>query len=405
MLIRLATVVFLLAAAALPARALDIDVASFKLKNGMQVVVIPDARAPVVTHMVWYKVGAADDPPGKSGLAHFLEHLMFKGTPKYPQGDFSRIVRLNGGEENAFTSKDYTAYFQRVMKDRLPLVMEMEADRMQNLVLTDENTLPERSVVAEERRERIENEPSSLLAEQLDAALYTAHPYGRPVIGWMSEVAKLTRQDALDFYATHYQPANAILVVAGDVTADEVKLLAERHYEPLQNRRPVVDRERVVEPLAVAERRVTMQDERASTPNWQREYLTPAARNLKQRDELALSLLSDILGGGSQSRLYRKLVLDMKIAAYAGAWFNGDMLDHGGLAVYAAPNPGAGLPEIEAAVDAVVADILEKGVTQQELDQARDRVTASAVYLLDSQKPWPASSAPRSRPARPSRRS
>ena len=370
----------------LPAHALDIDVSSFTLSNGLQVVVIPDHRAPVVTHMVWYKVGAADDPPGKAGLAHFLEHLMFKGTPKHPVGEFSRIVRLNGGEENAFTTQDYTAYFQRIMKDRLPLVMELEADRMENLQLTDENVLPERSVVQEERRERTDNDPASLLAEQLDAALYTAHPYGKPPIGWMNQVAKLTRHDAEEFYAAHYEPGNAILIVAGDVTADEVKILAERYYGPLQNRQPIVERQRAEEPEAVAERRVTMRDARASSPTWQREYLTSAARNLNQRDELALSLLADILGGGSQSRLYQKLTVEKKLAAYAGAWFNGDQLDYGTFSVYASPNPGAGVGDVEAAVDQVLDDIRAKGVSQDELDRSRNRVIASAVYLLDSQE-------------------
>ena len=256
---------------------------------------------------------------------------------------------------------------------------------MQNLVLTDENVLPERAVVQEERRERTENEPSGLLAEQVDAALFTAHPYGKPVIGWMSEVAGLTRQDALDFYAAHYEPANAILIVAGDVTADEVKTLAERHYGPLENRRPVAERSRTPEPPPNAERRVIMRDARASTPSWQRQYLTPAARNLPQREELAMSLLADVLGGGNQSRLYQKLTVEKKLTAYAGAWFSADMLDYGTLGVYAAPNTGVTVEEVEKAVDEVLADVAAKGITQEELDRSRNSVTASATYLLDSQ--------------------
>jgi len=382
---RLAPVVLALLAATAPARALDIDVSTFTLKNGMQVVVIPDHRAPVVTHMVWYKAGAADEPQGKAGIAHLLEHLMFKGTPKYPNGAFSRIVRANGGDENAFTTQDYTAYFQRVMKDRLPLVMELEADRMQNLVLTDENVLPERAVVQEERRERTENEPSGLLAEQLDAALFLAHPYGKPVIGWMTEVAALTRQDALDFYARFYEPDNAILIVAGDVTPDEVKTLAERYYGPLENRRPPVERQRTVEPPPNAERRVIMRDARASSPSWQRQYISPAARHLPQREELALSLLADIVGGGNQSRLYQQLTVEKKIAAYAGAWFSADQLDYGTIGVYAAPNTGISVEEVEKAVDAVLSDVVTKGVTQDELDRSRNSMIASATYLLDSQ--------------------
>ena len=382
---RLVPVVVALVAAISPARALDIDVSSFTLANGMQVVVIPDHRAPVVTHMVWYRVGAADEPQGKAGIAHFLEHLMFKGTEKYPNGTFSRIVRANGGNDNAFTSQDYTAYYQRVMKDRLPLVMELEADRMQNLVLTDETVLPERAVVQEERRERLENEPSGLLAEQVDAALFTAHPYGKPVIGWMPEVAALTRQDALDFYRQYYEPHNAILIVAGDVTPDEVKTLAERYYGPLENKRPAVERRRTTEPAPNAERRVIMRDARASSPSWQRQHLTPAARNLPAREELALSLLADIVGGGNQSRLYQKLTVEQKIAAYAGAWFSADMLDYGTLGVYAAPNTGVSVEQVEKAVDEVLAEVAAKGVTQEELDRSRNSVIASATYLLDSQ--------------------
>jgi zinc protease len=383
---RLAPVVLAFLVAATPARALDIELSTFTLDNGMQVVVIPDRRAPVVTHMVWYKVGAADEPQGKAGIAHFLEHLMFKGTPKHPDGAFSRIIRANGGEENAFTSHDYTAYFQRVMKDRLSLVMELEADRMHNLVLTDENVLPERAVVQEERRQRTDNEPSGLLAEQVDAALHLAHPYGKPVIGWMSEVEQLTRQDALDFYVQHYEPANAILIVAGDVTADEVKTLAERHYGPLKNKRPVAERRRTAEPPPTAERRVTMRDARASTPSWQRQYLTSAARHLPQREELAMSLLADILGGGNQSRLYQKLTVEKKIAAYAGAWFSADMLDYGTFGLYAAPNAGVAVEDVETGVDAVLADLVAKGVTQEELDRSRNSLIASATYLLDSQE-------------------
>jgi zinc protease len=372
-------------AAAAPAHALDIDVTSFKLDNGMQVVVIPDHRAPVVTHMVWYKAGAADETEGKAGVAHLLEHLMFKGTPKHPDGAFSRIVRANGGNENAFTTQDYTAYFQKVMKDRLPLVMELEADRMQNLELTDETVLPERSVVLEERRQRTDNEPSGLLNEQMDAAMYTAHPYGKPVIGWMPQVSKLTRQDAMDFYAAHYEPENAILIVAGDVTPEEVKTLAERYYGPLKNKRPTPERVRAEEPPPNAERRITMSDPRVSSPSWQRQYLTPAARQLPPREELAMSLLAEIVGGSNQSRFYQTLNIGKKLAAFSGAWFDADQLDYGSFGVYASPNPGVSLDQVEKEVDAILADVAAKGVTQEELDSSRNNLIASSVYMLDSQ--------------------
>jgi zinc protease len=202
----------------------------FTLSNGMQVVVIPDHRAPVVTHMVWYRVGAADEPRGKSGIAHFLEHLMFKSTEKIASGEFSRIVSRMGGQDNAFTSQDATAYFQRIHKDRLGEVMAMEADRMVNLRLTEHEVLTERDVILEERRSRVENNPQAVLDEQMNAVLYYSHTYGIPVIGWEHEIARLTREDALSFYKHHYAPNNAILVVSGDVTPEEVRRLAEETY-------------------------------------------------------------------------------------------------------------------------------------------------------------------------------
>ena len=375
----------LLCLAILPAKALDIEFENFRLANGMEVIVIPDHRAPVVTHMVWYRVGAADEVSKKSGLAHFLEHLMFKGTSKNPFGVFDRQIDINGGEGNAFTTQDYTAYFQRIASDRLGLMMELEADRMQNLVLTDENVLPELEVVREERRERTENDPSALLGEQIDAAMYTAHPYGKPVIGWMSEVAKLTREDAMAFYKAHYTPANAILVVAGDATVEQVRALAEKHYGALKNTFFPVPRARTPEPTPIAARRVTLSDPRASVPIFQRSYLAPSEATAEGRDADALSLLADILGSGTQSRLYKALVVDQKIAASSAAWYSGDALDSGTFGVYAAPNPGADLGKAEAAVDAILADILKNGVTQAELDRVRDKLIAEQVYALDDQ--------------------
>jgi len=368
-----------------PARALDVDVTRFTLENGMQVVVIPDRRAPVVTHMVWYNVGAADEPKGKSGIAHFLEHLMFKGTDTVAPGDFSRIVRKNGGEDNAFTSQDFTAYFQRIARDRLDLVMGLEADRMQNLKLTDDAVLPERDVVKEERRSRTDNDPSSLLGEQVDAALYVAHPYGKPIIGWMDEVAKLTREDALDFYRTHYTPKNAILIVAGDVAPEEVKALAEKHYGPLENTADPPARVRTAEPEPIAARRVAMQDPKVAMPSVQRAYLAPAYGSGERSMAEALEVLAELLGGSTTSRLYRDLVVDQKVAAQAGASYNGDNRDSGEFVVYAAPAPGGGVEAAEAAMDASIARLLKDGVTAEEVERAKNRLIATNVYALDSQ--------------------
>jgi len=241
----------------------DPRASEFKLSNGMDVVVIPDHRAPVVTHMVWYKVGAADEPKGVSGIAHFLEHLMFKSTDKIAVGDFSKIVSKLGGQDNAFTGQDVTAYHQRIAKEQLGTLMEMEADRMTHLRLTNDEVATERQVIIEERRSRIENNPGARLDEQMNATLYLSHPYGVPVIGWEHEMAKLSREDALRFYKRYYAPNNAILVVAGDVTVDEVKRLAEATYGKVPANPEVDGRTRPQEPPHIAARRLTLKDARA----------------------------------------------------------------------------------------------------------------------------------------------
>ena len=369
----------------LPAQALNVAVSDFRLANGMEVVVIPDHRAPVVTHMVWYRVGAADEQSGKSGLAHFFEHLMFKGTPKHPEGEFNRIVQVNGGDDNAFTGADYTAYFQRVAANRLDGMLGLEADRMQNLSLSDEVVNTERNVVLEERRQTTENDPSRLLAEQMSAALYTAHPYGRPVVGWMSEVSKLTGQDAIDFYRAHYTPANAILVVAGDVTPDEVKRLAEKNYGNLKNTFTPTARLRTPEPEPVAARRVAMVDSRAATPSFSRAYLAVSETSDPGLQSEALSVLAEVLGGGSQGRLYKELVVKQKIAAQAGAWYSGSGMDSDTFAVAAAPANNASLTDLEKAIDAEIARIAQDGPTAEEVEKARQRIIDANVYTLDSQ--------------------
>ncbi|MGB8313589.1 MAG: pitrilysin family protein, partial [Aestuariivirga sp.] len=256
---------------------------------------------------------------------------------------------------------------------------------MQNLVLTDANVLPELDVVREERRERTDNDPSALLGEQIEAAMYTAHPYGKPVIGWMSEVAKLTKDDAVAFYKAHYTPANAILVVAGDVEPDQVRRMAEKHYGVLKNTFMPTKRERTVEPDPIAARRVTLVDQRAASPIIQRSYLAPSYALAQGRESLALDLLADILGGGTQSRLYKGLVVEQKLAAQAGAWYTGDQLDSGTFGVYGAPNPGVEAGKVEAAIDVILADLLKNGVTQKELDRVRNQAIAERVYTLDDQ--------------------
>ena len=356
---------------------------TFTLANGMQVVVVPNHRAPVVVHMVWYRAGAADDPPGKSGIAHFLEHLMFKGTPTVPEGEFSQIVARNGGNQNAFTSYDYTGYFQKVARDRLAIVMELEADRMVNLVLDDAAVLPERKVILEERRSRTDNDPGALLGEQLNAAQYLAHPYRIPVIGWAHEIAALNTDDALAFYRRHYAPDNAILVVAGDITAAELKPLAERTYGVIPSR-DVAPRQRLEEPPQIAARRVELRDERVRQPEWSRSHLAPSYSAGESQHAYALQVLAELLGGSTTSRLYRALVIDQKVAASAGAWYGATSLDLSRFGFYASPSRGVDVATMEAAMDAEIAALLADGVSDEEVERVKMRLVREAVYARDS---------------------
>lgn len=355
---------------------------SFMLDNGMQVVVVPDHRAPVAAHMVWYRLGAADELPGKSGIAHFLEHLMFKGTSTVPAGEFSKIIARNGGRDNAFTSLDYTGYFQTVATDRLELVMRLESDRMVNLSLTDDVVLPERDVILEERRSRIDNDPRALFNEQFMAAQYLAHPYGIPVIGWAHEIAALTRADAVEFYNTYYAPNNAILVVVGDVETDAVLALANKYYGVLPSR-PVKKISRASEPPQLAARRVIMTDPRVREPSWSRTYLAPSYLAGETQHAPGLEILADILGGGTTSRLYRALVVEQKIAAGVGAWYQDGNRDLTRFGLYGVPGPGGDIYALEVAADVILDSLLSGGVTVEEVERAKHNLIAASIYASD----------------------
>ncbi|MDX2259721.1 MAG: pitrilysin family protein [Hyphomicrobiaceae bacterium] len=358
----------------------------FKLDNGLQVVVIEDRRAPVVTHMVWYRVGAADEPKGKSGIAHFLEHLMFKSTEKIAIGEFSKIVARLGGQDNAFTSQDATAYFQRIAKERLADVMAMEADRMVNLRLTEKEVLTERDVILEERRSRIENNPSSILTEQMDAALYYHHPYGIPVIGWAHEIAALGPDDALSFYRQHYAPNNAILVVSGDVSSQEVRRLAETTYGKIPTGNGIVaTRVRPQDPEHRVARRLELVDPRAGNASITRYYFAPSYLNAPKGKGEALEVLMKVVASGSTSRLYKRLVVDKKVASNAGGWYSGEGIDSGKLSVYAVAQNGTPLADVEREIDAVLADVKANGITEAELKRAKTGLAAEYIYESDSQ--------------------
>lgn len=361
------------------------EVADFTLANGLELVVIPDHRAPVVTHMIWYKVGAADETPGKSGLAHFLEHLMFKGTAKNPTGKFSQVVARIGGQENAFTSQDYTGYYQRVPSDQLKTVMEFEADRMTGLQLTDDVVLPERNVILEEQNQRIGNNPRARLGEQIDAALYLNNPYGKPVIGWRHEMEELSRDDAIGFYRRFYAPNNAVVVIAGDVDPAKARALVEETYGKVPRHNNLPPRIRAQEPPPVAARSLTLADARAEIPTLQREYLVPSFATSKRGESMALEVLAHILGSGSNSRLYRGLVVDKQVAVAANAWYDASTLDLSKFAIGGSPRPGVTLTQLEAETDAIVVEVIAKGVTAEELERAKTRLIADAVYALDNQ--------------------
>jgi zinc protease len=360
-------------------------IAHFTLANGLELVVIPDHRAPVVTHMIWYKVGAADETPGKSGLAHFLEHLMFKGTKKHAAGYFSQLVSDVGGRENAFTSSDYTAFFQHVPRAQLSKMMELEADRMNGLVLTDDVVLPERNVILEEQNMRVGNRPRSQFDEQVEAALFLNSPYGRPVIGWRREIEKLDRKDVIAFYRRFYAPNNAIVVVAGDVDPDQVLTLARATYGQVQRDSQIGPRMRPQEPPPVAVRTVTFADPRVEQPILQRDYLVPSETTAKRGESEAIEVLSHLLGGGSTSRLYRSLVVDKGLAVDVGSDYDGTAVDATHFDIYAAPRPGVSLAQLEQGVDSVIAEIIDKGVSSEELEHAKTRLVADALYAQDSQ--------------------
>ncbi|MCH8858451.1 MAG: insulinase family protein [Proteobacteria bacterium] len=369
---------------AAPPPALAANATQYTLDNGMMIVVVPDRRAPVVTHMVWYRVGGIDDPPGLSGVAHFFEHLMFKGTDKTPPGELSRIIARNGGQDNAFTSHDYTAYFQRIASDRLRLMMELEADRMVNLNLSEENVATEREVVREERRLRTDSNPTARAQEQIYAALYLSHPYGRPVVGWDEEIQNIGREEAIRFYNTHYAPNNATLIVVGDVDPEEVLALAREIYGPIPARE-LEPRAPLENPPRLAETRIDIEDPDLRLPALMRVYRVPSYGNGDAGVAESLNVMTTILGGGATSRLYRELVVERQLAVSAGAWYSGTARDAADLGVYAYPRDGVSFDELEAAMDEIIDGMKTATPEPGEFTRVKTRLIAAYTYAQDSQ--------------------
>lgn len=357
---------------------------TFTLANGMQVVVVTNRRVPVVTHMVWYKVGAADEPAGKSGMAHFLEHLMFRGTAEIGPGEFSKRVAQNGGVDNAFTSYDYTAFFEDIAAAKLPMVMAMEADRMTGLKLSPELFEAERKVVLDERRQRSENTPGDRLSEQVNATFWINHPYGRPVIGWETEIKALSQDDVMGFYHQWYTPNNAVLVVSGDIDAEQLRPMAEATYGRIPGH-PVPERHRTEEPDMVADRNIVLRDREVLQPEFVRHYRAPSYNTASDAaTPYALQLLSEILSGGQTGRMYRQLVVEKQLATDASSYYSPSRLDGSSFSFAVTPAAGTTLDTVQAALDGMLRELAATGVTAAEVETAKQRMAAAAIFARDS---------------------
>jgi zinc protease len=368
---------------AAPAAAQMFDAQEFKLANGLEVVAVANHRSPVVGTMIYYKVGSNDEVPGKTGLAHMVEHMMFKGTKTVSAGMFSRIVAANGGNDDAFTTYDYTAYYQNIAVDRLPEVLRLEADRMANLTLREKDFAPEHQVVLEELRMRVENSPEGKLNQQMDAALYLNAPYHHPVIGWRSEVEHLTLADVVAFQHRWYAPNNAVLVVSGDITAESLKPMVEQYFGPLRSR-PLPARLRTEEPPPLAARSLILRDPNVHQPAWNRLYLAPSYTTGETKYAYPLQVLAEVLGADTSSRLYRSLVVEQKLASEVWAGYEPESLGMSSFDFYASPNPGVDLDKLASAVDDAIRAAIEKGASPDEVDRAKTKLRSQVIYARDS---------------------
>jgi len=354
----------------------------FTLSNGLQVVVIPNHRAPVVTSMLWIKVGRADEAPGVSGMAHYLEHLMFKGTQKMAPGEFSKTVKTLGGDDNAFTAQDYTAYFTSVSVDNLPKIMEMDADRLVNLNPPADHFASEKQVVLEERRQRTDNDPRALFGEQLNSMVFVNHPYGTPVIGWMSEIERYEWSDVKKFYDKWYAPNNAVLVVSGDITAEQLKPLAEKYYGAIP-KKEIPTRVRPLVPPAPAKPLLALSDKTIHQSIYQKITLAPSYR-MDKKDSMALDVLAEIMDGNATARLYKNIVIEQKKATSVDFNYNSTSYDYGAISIGGTPAVGISPEELGKALDAEITAIITGGVTDTEVKDAIQRLQDTAIFARDS---------------------
>ncbi|UPY34971.1 pitrilysin family protein [Sediminicoccus sp. KRV36] len=368
-----------------PARRVDqplFGASSWTLANGLRVVLAENRRAPVAAHYLYVSAGAGEDPAGKSGVAHFLEHMMFKGSPHIPSGAFSRTVAREGGQDNAFTSRDVTAYFQIVEASRLPLMMRMEADRLAAPLIPEAETESERNVVLEERRQRTDAVPRGRFREAFDAAMWgPQHWRGRPLIGWEEEIRAITRQDMVDFHTAHYASANCTLIVAGDVREADLRRWAEEFYGPVPAR-PKPARSRAA-PLATApEPRLITRDPGVREASFLQSFAAPSATWGEAMQSDPLEVMVHVLGGGPGSRLHRALV-EAGHAVSANAGYDGDVVGVGSLMVAVTPRPGVSQERIEEIVAATIARLVQEGATEEETRRSIRQQTAGALLALD----------------------
>ena len=355
---------------------------TWTLANGLRVVLAENRRAPVAAHYLYVSAGAGEDPAGKSGVAHFLEHMMFKGSPNIPTGAFSRTVAREGGQDNAFTSRDVTAYFQIVEASRLPLMMRMEADRLAAPLIPEAETESERNVVLEERSQRTDAVPRGRFREAFDAAMWgPQHWRGRPLIGWESEIRAITRQDMADFHTTHYMPANCTLIVAGDVREADLRRWAEDFYGPVPAR-PKPGRSRAAPLPAAPEPRLVTRDPAVREASFLQSFAAPSATWGETTRSDPLEVMVHVLGGGPGSRLHRALV-EAGHAVNAGAGYDGDVVGVGSLIVAATPRPGVTQARIEEIIAATIARLVQDGATEEETQRAIRQQTAGALLALD----------------------
>lgn len=363
----------------IPATVYALNVKEYRLDNGLKVLIIEKHKAPVATFQVWYRTGSRDEPAGKSGLSHLLEHMMFKGTPKYGLSVFSKIVQKNGGTDNAYTTEDYTVYFELFSSDRIMLSSDLEADRMQNLTIDPKETLSERYVVIEERRLRYEDDPQNSLFEEVVAASFKAHPYQRPVIGWMSDLKSLERDDLYNYYKAFYSPNNAAIVIVGDVKADE---MIERIKNSFGNIHPGPQRKNInfSEPEQRGERRVLLRRE-AELPYLLIAYHVPS---FPHEDSYALDVLSLIFSGGKSSRLYTSLVYEKKIALDVDTDYDGFNRDPYLFFLDATASPGKDIKDVEDALYVEIEKIKKEPPSKREVQKAKNQIESSFIMEQDS---------------------